>query len=134
MNCIIVNDDLHIRNFIKQLIGQNQELMLVASFVDTIEASDFLNRHKIELVFFDFQMHEPNCLEFIKNIPHNTFVVFVSELSFLISKKSNFEETEDSLASKRFQKAVNNAKSHSKRWNRKMTKKRKTYTEDYFMF
>lgn len=103
MTCIIVGSDPMTINVIKMLINQMDDLTLTASFENTSEASVFMTKNAVDLVFFDNQMDETKSYRFIKTIPGKTFVIFISELS----------STTISSISFRFQKGVDMARTYS---------------------
>ncbi len=112
MNCIIVNDDISMRNTIEKLIVQTDDLEFLSSFTITYEARMFLKNNKIDIVFFDIQMYDSDNLDFIQNIPENTFIIYIPEFSPFagISCKSSNAYISESAISSRFKRGVNEAR------------------------
>lgn len=81
MTCIIVDDEPIARKGIKKLVDQIPELELLDSFNSAEAASLFLMGHSVELVFLDIQMPGINGIEFARNIPKQTLVIFTTAYS-----------------------------------------------------
>ncbi|SMP33502.1 hypothetical protein [Chryseobacterium profundimaris] len=112
MNCIIVNDDISMRNTIEKLIAQADDMDFLSSFTSTHEAGMFLEGRKIDIVFFDIQMYDADNLYFIQNIPELTFVIYIPEFSpfATTSSKSSSAYLSESVISRRFNRGVNEAR------------------------
>lgn len=112
MNCIIVNDDVSMRNAIEKLIRLADNIEFLSSFTTTFEARMFLKSNKIDIVFFDIQMYDPDNLEFIQNIPKDTFVIYIPEFSpfAITSSKSGTGYLSQSVILRRFKKGVDKAR------------------------
>lgn len=112
MKCIIVNDDTSMKNTIEKLIAQTDDIELVSVFNTTLEANVFLKSMKIDIVFFDIQMYDINNLEFIQDVPENTFVIYIPEFSPFADTayKTDTEHLTESAISKRFKKGVDEAR------------------------
>jgi DNA-binding LytR/AlgR family response regulator len=128
MTCIVVNDEPLARNAIKTLINQTENLTLLASFNNTFEASRFISEHTVDLVFFDIQIDETNGYEFIKVIPHKTFVIFISEISSTAIRTYKTDVIV-SLKSARFQKGIDLARKYFK----VEKKENSNIADDYFV-
>jgi len=127
MNCIVVNDESLVRNVLKTLINKSKNLTLLASFNNTFEASRFMSENIVDLVFFDIQIDETRGYEFIKVIPHKTFVIFISGFSSTAIKTYQPDAINGSKS--RFQKGIYLAKNYSKR----MKKENSNIADDYFV-
>ena len=53
MNCIIIDDEETARIIIEQLCTQVENLQLIESFPNAIQAIKFLNKNDIDLIFLD---------------------------------------------------------------------------------
>lgn len=113
MTCIVVNDNITVRNAIKMLINQTDNLALIASFNNTFEASKFMSENTVDLVFFNIQIDEANGYEFIKAIPRKTFVIFISEFSSTAIRAYK-PDTLISPKPHRFKEAVDMARAYCK--------------------
>jgi len=78
MKCIIVNDNFTTKNNLEELIMKSQHLVLTGSFESTEIASQFLSYYSVDLIFVDIHIDDKNSIRFIKNIPENIYVVYVS--------------------------------------------------------
>lgn len=68
MNCIIVDDDEMSRMALKQLVSQVQFLKLIGTCSNAVEALNFLNNEKIDLMLLDIEMPDMNGLELLKSV------------------------------------------------------------------
>ncbi len=127
MNCIIVNEDITAKEAIQMLINQTENLVWIGSFNDILEVSKFMSENAVDLVFFDFQTDETDSIEFIKTIPNNVFVIFISELSSFVIKNHKFDVIE--YLSERFQKGVDEAHIYFKL----LKKSKSNNIDDYFV-
>ncbi|WP_257670791.1 hypothetical protein [Parapedobacter tibetensis] len=87
-----------------------------------------LSQNTGDLVFFDIQIDERKSYEFIKAIPHKTFVIFISDF-FSTAIKAFKPHTIISPKLHRFKEAVNMARAYSK-----VEKRENSNTQDdYFV-
>jgi len=78
MNCLIVDDDIVFQNTIKQYVEETDFLKLVSICNSAIEASNFLNKEKIDLLFLDIEMPEMTGLELIKSMSVLPSVILIT--------------------------------------------------------
>lgn len=78
MNCIIVDDEPIARRGIERLVSTVDFLQTSGSFEDALSAGSFLKRNSIELIFLDIQMPGINGLEFARQIPRHTLIIFTT--------------------------------------------------------
>ena len=78
MRCIIVDDEPIARKGIKKIVDQISELELLDSFNSAEAASMFMMGNPVDLVFLDIQMPGINGIEFARNIPKNTLIIFTT--------------------------------------------------------
>lgn len=81
MKCIIVDDEPIARKGIKKIVDQISELELLDSFNSAEAASMFMMGNQVDLVFLDIQMPGINGIEFARNIPKNTLIIFTTAYS-----------------------------------------------------
>lgn len=81
MRCIIVDDEPIARKGIKKIVDQISELELLDSFNSAEAASMFMMGNPVDLVFLDIQMPGINGIEFARNIPKNTLIIFTTAYS-----------------------------------------------------
>ncbi len=78
MRCIIVDDEPLAREGIQMLVSRMPELKLIDSFSSADAASVFLADNVVDLVFLDIQMPGITGIEFAKQIPPKTLVIFTT--------------------------------------------------------
>ncbi|MBB4805755.1 DNA-binding LytR/AlgR family response regulator [Chryseobacterium defluvii] len=81
MNCIIVDDEPLAREAIRMLIDRADDLNLAGDFNGADSAAHFMMNNTVDLVFLDIQMPGINGIEFARNIPKETFVIFTTAFS-----------------------------------------------------
>lgn len=81
MRCIIVDDEPIARKGIQKIVDQISELELLGCFNSAEAASMFMMGNSVDLVFLDIQMPGINGIEFARNIPKNTLVIFTTAYS-----------------------------------------------------
>lgn len=128
MTCIVINNEPLVRNGIETLINQTDDLILLASFGNTCEASTFMSENTVDLVFFDIQTDETKGYGFIQVIPRKTFVIFISDF-FSTAIQTYKPDVIISSKSVRFQKGVDMARTYSSI----VEKENSTIADDYFV-
>jgi two-component system LytT family response regulator len=68
INCIIVDDYIDSAQIINNHLTHFPEIKLLKIFTDSIEALNFLDANKVDLVFLDIDMPNLNGLEFIESL------------------------------------------------------------------
>lgn len=81
MRCIIVDDEPIARKGIQKIVDQIPDLQLLDSFNSAEAASMFMMGNQVDLVFLDIQMPGINGIEFARNIPKNTLIIFTTAYS-----------------------------------------------------
>lgn len=81
MRCIIVDDEPIARKGIKKLVDQISQLELLDSFNSAESAEVFLKETNVDLVFLDINMPGINGIEFARNIPKTTLIIFTTAYS-----------------------------------------------------
>jgi len=81
MKCIIVDDEPIARKGIQKLVERIPQLELLEIFNSAESASLFMMGHTVDLVFLDIQMPGINGIEFARNIPKNTLIIFTTAYS-----------------------------------------------------
>jgi DNA-binding LytR/AlgR family response regulator len=115
MTCIIIDDEPLAREAIQLLIDQTRDLHLLGSFGNTQAAATFLLETPVDLVFLDIQMPGTNGLQFAKNIPLKTLVIFTTAYSEYALDSYEVEAIDyliKPVKLDRFQKAVGKALSY----------------------
>ncbi len=78
INCLVVDDEPIARQGLLEHIVQIDFLNPVAECKDAIEASTWLQKNTIDLIFLDIQMPKLTGIEFLKNLSVTPLVVFTT--------------------------------------------------------
>lgn len=79
MICLIVDDNKIARATMRQLAGQIKDLDVAGDFASAMEAYNFLQDHKIDLLLLDIEMPGMTGLELTKNIARPyPFIIFTT--------------------------------------------------------
>ncbi len=82
MKCLIVDDELHSRVFIHDLLNEFLPDAIAWEAADAEEAFAFLNKEQIDLLFLDIHMPETNGFSLLSQIADRKFeVVFITAYS-----------------------------------------------------
>lgn len=81
MKCIIVDDEPIARKGVKKLVDQIPQLELLDSFNSAEAASEYIQTTDVGLIFLDIQMPGINGIEFARNIPKHTLIIFTTAYS-----------------------------------------------------
>lgn len=65
MKCLVVDDELLARDLLKEYIGKIAKLQLVNVCSDAIEALNYLQQNKVDVIFLDINMPELTGIEFL---------------------------------------------------------------------
>jgi len=112
MRCIIVDDEPIARKGIKKLVEQIGGLDLLGSFNSAALADDFLKTNDVDLILLDINMPGMNGLEFAKEIPKHTLLIFTTAYSEYALDSYEVEAIDylvKPIDSTRFRKAINKA-------------------------
>lgn len=69
---VLADDDMLIRESLKIIISQDEEIEVIGSFDNGKEAMDFINRNKTDIALLDVRMPILNGVEATKEIAQNT--------------------------------------------------------------
>lgn len=78
IKCLIVDDEPVARGIIESFLEKIQNITLVKSCKNVVEAFEVLNTSQIDLIFLDINMPEVSGLSLAKSIPVNTKVIFTT--------------------------------------------------------
>lgn len=79
--CLVVDDEVLARQLIQTHLTQIPNLELTYSCSSAIEAGQFLQSNKIDLMFLDIQMPKLNGINFLKSLAHPPKVIFTTAYS-----------------------------------------------------
>ena len=113
MNCIVVDDDKLSRRIIEEFIKKTDELELLYSFSNPVEAINTLKKaDEVDLIFLDIEMPEMNGIEFLNSLKSKSQVIIVSSKGKYAIDAFEYDVTDyllKPIAYTRFFKAVNKA-------------------------
>ena len=78
LTCMIVDDEPLAVKMIENYVSRTEGLSLVASFNDPVEALAELDRQNINVVFLDIQMPDLDGLNFSRQVPADTMIIFTT--------------------------------------------------------
>jgi len=77
-NCIIVDDEPLSQELIGDYVTDCDELNLLATFANAIDARNYLQKEKVDLVFLDINMPRLSGISLIKSLPNPPSVIFIT--------------------------------------------------------
>ncbi|MBQ4821954.1 response regulator transcription factor [Aquimarina sp. MMG016] len=81
IKCIVVDDEPLAREIIESYVSRINDLKLIGSCANAIEAFDFIAKNKVDLIFLDIQMPELTGIEFLKGLNPTPKVIFTTAYS-----------------------------------------------------
>ncbi|MFB6456927.1 hypothetical protein ACE38W_16770 [Chitinophaga sp. Hz27] len=112
MTCLLICNVPLIANAIELLIDKSKDLVLVGSCNNTVEAARLFCTYKVDIVFVDIQADETQGYTFVKEIPYETFVIFIA--AYYSSEIGvSFSDISFDARNGRFQKGVDMARVYS---------------------
>jgi DNA-binding LytR/AlgR family response regulator len=78
INCLIVDDEAIAREIIATHLSKINNINIIASCHNALEAFNVINNHTIDLVFLDINMPEISGISFAKSINKNIKIIFTT--------------------------------------------------------
>ena len=78
MNCIIVDDDSTAILAVKRCVEETDFLTILNTFTNPLDAIQYLNKERVDLIFLDVEMPELNGLEFINKLKYKPEIIVIS--------------------------------------------------------
>lgn len=78
ISCLIVDDEAIAREIIESHLSQLDNIKVVASCANAVEALNQISHHHIDLVFLDINMPEISGISFAKSINNNIKIIFTT--------------------------------------------------------
>ncbi|MBO7571363.1 MAG: response regulator transcription factor [Bacteroidales bacterium] len=78
MKCIIVDDEPLAREGMRMNVEELDNLELVGEFASAAEASKFLLKNKVDLMFLDVEMPKTNGIDFLRNLDNPPMVILTT--------------------------------------------------------
>jgi DNA-binding LytR/AlgR family response regulator len=114
MNCIIVDDDKLSRRIVEEFVHKTDNLDLLGSFTNGIEAINFIRHHQdeVHVIFLDIEMPEMDGIELLKSLENPPQVIIISSKEKYALNAFEYDVTDYLLKPipySRFYKAVSKA-------------------------
>ncbi|QQS50381.1 MAG: response regulator transcription factor [Bacteroidota bacterium] len=113
MNCIIIDDDLMSRRVIEEFVGRTEQLNLLNSYENAVDAINAFNTGEdVDLIFLDIEMPEMSGIDFLDTLQNPPQIIIVSSKEKYALEAFNYDVTDYLLKPvtySRFFKAINKA-------------------------
>jgi DNA-binding LytR/AlgR family response regulator len=113
MNCIIIDDDLMSRKIIEEFVARTDQLNLVNSYENAVDAINaFSNEEDIDLIFLDIEMPEMSGIDFLKTLQNPPQIIIISSKDKYALDAFNYDVIDyllKPITYSRFFKAINKA-------------------------
>ena len=94
MKCVLIDDEPMDLMALSELMSSYDEIEIVGKFHDPIEAKDFVNKSKVDIIVLDVEMPELNGLDFIKSIVNVEHVVLISSHKTYAAESYDYNVTD----------------------------------------
>ncbi|MFD2564746.1 LytR/AlgR family response regulator transcription factor [Aquimarina rubra] len=81
IKCIVVDDEPLAREIIETYIARVDQLELISSCANALEAFNIIAKDKVDLIFLDIQMPELTGIDFLKDLTPSPKVIFTTAYS-----------------------------------------------------
>lgn len=78
ISCLIIDDEAIAREIIESHVSKIENIRIVASCKNAVEAFNYINQHHIDLVFLDINMPEISGISFAKSINSDIKIIFTT--------------------------------------------------------
>ena len=129
MRCIIVDDDELSRSILEDLVNDTEELELIKSCEDAVEAFKLIKEEHIDLVFLDIEMPKMDGMEMLRNLNPLPQIIFVTAHAEYAVESYEYNVTDfiqKPISAARFLKAIDKAVSRFEEKRANITEKDKT--------
>ncbi|MBN2481336.1 MAG: response regulator transcription factor [Bacteroidales bacterium] len=113
MNCIIIDDDLMSRKIIEEFISRTDQLRLLASYENAVDAINaFGSDEDIDLIFLDIEMPEMSGIDFLETLTNPPQIIIISSKDKYALDAFNYDVTDyllKPISYSRFFKSINKA-------------------------
>ncbi len=113
MNCIIIDDDLMSRRIIEEFIIRTDQLRLIASYENAVDAINaFTGDEDIDMIFLDIEMPEMSGIDFLETLTNPPQIIIISSKEKYALDAFNYDVTDyllKPISYSRFFKAINKA-------------------------
>ncbi len=113
MNSIIIDDDLMSRRIIEEFVNRTDQLNLLSSYENAVDAINAFNSEEdIDLIFLDIEMPEMSGIDFLETLTNPPQIIIISSKDKYALDAFNYDVTDyllKPISYSRFFKAVNKA-------------------------
>jgi|TARA_B110000093_G_scaffold144546_1_gene156184 DNA-binding LytR/AlgR family response regulator len=112
INCLIIDDEPLAINVIKSYIEKIDNVTIINTFNNAIDALTYLKEHSVDLIFLDINMPLLNGLDFIRNLETKPLIIVTTAYDEYAIKTYELEVLDylvKPIPFPRFMKAVNRA-------------------------
>jgi two-component system LytT family response regulator len=78
LTCIAIDDEPLALKLIKEYVSKIPALQLLETFEDGISAIDYLNKHKVNILFVDINMPDITGIELVRSLDEKPMVIFTT--------------------------------------------------------
>jgi DNA-binding LytR/AlgR family response regulator len=78
MKCLIIDDEPLAQDVLQSHTSRIDDLELIGTCKNAIEAAEFLKNNEVDLLFLDIQMPEVSGIDFFKSIKNPPLVIFTT--------------------------------------------------------
>lgn len=114
MNCIIIDDEATARLILEQLCEQVEDLDVIESFPNAMQAIKFLNKNDIDLIFLDIHMPDFTGFDFIQTLKNPPKIILTTSDKNFALEAFEYDCIVDYVVKpitlSRFTKSINKAK------------------------
>ncbi|HEY6502818.1 MAG TPA: LytTR family DNA-binding domain-containing protein [Chitinophagaceae bacterium] len=78
LNCVIVDDELLSRNFLKKFCGKSARAEVKGAFSNATDAISYLERNEVEVIFLDVEMPGINGFQMLDHLSYMPIVIMTT--------------------------------------------------------
>jgi DNA-binding LytR/AlgR family response regulator len=115
ITCVAVDDEEPALNLVEQFVSRTPALKLLAKFRNPLQAAEWLNLNKTDLLLLDIQMPQQSGIEMIQKLQHKPVVIFTTAFTDFAAEAFDLDAADylrKPFSYDRFMKAVQKAKDY----------------------
>jgi len=112
ITCIVIDDEPMALDVLERYCDREGRLQLKGTFLEPLEAAEYLRTSPVDLVFLDINMPVISGLQLVKTLPGSSLIVFTTAYSHYAVESYNLEAADyllKPITFERFQRAVDKA-------------------------
>lgn len=94
MKCVLIDDEPMDLMALSKLMSFYNEIDIVGKFKNSVQAKDFVNKNKVDLIILDVEMPELNGLDFIKSIKNVEHIILISSNKIYAADSYDYNVTD----------------------------------------